>query len=195
MFSLGDETVEERALRANTYALLAGLLAGPPSAELLRRLAALPPTAENGEPLSLGWCALGLAARGVDAETLKTEHQALFIGVTHGEVMPYASWYRTGFLMEKPLAELRSDLARLGYARQEGVREPEDHAAALCEVMAQLAAGADSRQAGFFSRHMAPWLPRLFQDMQAAQAAVFYRSVAAWAKAFMAFEAEYLDVK
>lgn len=191
---LADETPEERYLRANTYALLAHLLAGVPGAELRQLIAALPATAENDTPLDHAWADLALATRGADGEILRAEYQTVFIGVTRGEVLPYASWYRTGFLMEKPLADLRADLTHLGYVRQPGVHEPEDHAAALCEVMAQLASAADSRQVEFFQVHMVPWLSKFFQDVQTAHSAVFYRPVGALGMAFMAFEEGYMGV-
>ena len=50
----------------------------------------------------------------------------------------HGSWYLTGFLMEKPLAVLRDDLTALGLARRDSCGEPEDHLAALCDVMRAL---------------------------------------------------------
>jgi TorA maturation chaperone TorD len=101
--------------------------------------------------------------------------------VGRGELMPYGSWYLTGFLMEQPLARLRGELSELGFARRDGVKEPEDHAAALCDVMAMISTGEDAAsldvQTGFFSRHIAPWMGRFFRDMQQAPSARFYRAV------------------
>ncbi len=110
--------------------------------------------------------------------------------------MPFASWYQTGFLMEKPLAVLREDLAALGFERQSDTHEPEDHVAALCEVMAILISdGQDlSRQAEFFNAHLAPWLDHFFSDLSTAKNAVFYRAVGRLGRAFIEFERNYLSM-
>jgi TorA maturation chaperone TorD len=111
--------------------------------------------------------------------------------------MPYSSWYLTGFLMEQPLAKLRSDLKRLGFERQEGVCEPEDHAAALCETMALLA-GSDSSQlavqAEFFEAHVGTWMARFFREMQEAPSARFYRAVGQLGEQFIETDQRYLEM-
>ena len=131
------------------------------------------------------------AARGTPG-VLGDEYLALFIGLGRGEVVPYGSWYMTGFLMEQPLARLRSDLAELGIERQEGVREPEDHAAALCDAMALLISGDDpapvALQSRFFARHMEPWMGKFFRDLQQAPSARFYRAVGQLGEQFMDVE-------
>lgn len=189
-----DETSDERYLRANIYALLARLLASSADADLLQRLSALHITAKSNGPLNQAWIALAQAAQDTDVTTLRAEHQAIFIGVTRGEVMPYASWYRTGFLMEKPLADLRAELTRLSYARKVGIREPEDHVAALCEVMAQLIESAEPDQVDFFQRHMAAWLLKFFQDVQAAPSARFYRAVGQLGAEFVVCDSVYMGL-
>lgn len=188
-----DEDAEDRFLRANTWGMLAHMLAAAPNAALLQRLAALPRAAEHDTTLGWAWADLAQAARETDADRLKAEYQALFIGVTRGEVMPYASWYHTGFLIDKPLVDIRADLTALGYGRKPGIREPEDHAAALCEVMAHLVADGDLRQAAFFQRHLTSWLPRLLNDVDRAPSAVFYRAFSEFALTFVELEDEYLD--
>ncbi|MEW8584258.1 MAG: molecular chaperone TorD family protein, partial [Candidatus Thiodiazotropha sp.] len=112
------------------------------------------------------------------------------------ELVPYGSWYLTGFLMEKPLGRLRDDLARLGFQRQEGVTEPEDHVAALCEVMGMLITeGIEfERQSHFFESPMAGWLERFFADLSEAKTAVFYRAVGRFGAAFAAMEKRYLSM-
>ena len=70
-----------------------------------------------------------IAARCEEAATTQ-EYNDLFIGMGRGELLPYASYYLTGFLNEKPLAKLRNDMTELGIKRQEGTKEPEDHAGA-----------------------------------------------------------------
>lgn len=193
------ELADEDRYRAGTYALLAGLLVGPPSPPLLQRLHAIEADADDAGEHDLpgAWRRLQQAtvAEGNDGATLDDEYHALFIGVGRGELVPFGSWYITGFLMEKPLAALRQDLARLGFERQQGVYEPEDHIAALCEVMAQLITDgalpfASQRQ--FFDRHLAPWAEAFFADLQNAKSARFYRAVGELGLAFIRTEKQAL---
>src|SRR5579884_2800594 len=130
---------EEELQRAGLYRVIARLLLAPPDAALLARLAAFGGT---DTPLGRTLADLGQAAAMTDAAVAGTEYHDLFIGLTRGELLPYGSYYLTGFLHEKPLAELRGSLAALGIARAPGVSEPEDHAGSLCEVMAGLIDGA-----------------------------------------------------
>ena len=164
--------------RAQLFALLGRLLSGPPDADLLARLRGL-----RGDDTPLGRALDGLAgaARATDAARVEREHFLLFIGVGRGELLPYASYYLTGFLHERPLAELRATLGALGVARAAGVAEPEDHLGFCCEVMAGLLEGRfqDSRPGDFFARHLAPWAGRCFADLEGAEAASFYRAVGA----------------
>jgi TorA maturation chaperone TorD len=128
-----------------------------------------------------------------DAAAVAHEYFELFIGVGRGELLPYGSYYLTGFLHERPLARLRADLVDLGIERVEG-SEPEDHAAILCETMAGLVAAEFAvpveRQRHFFAQHVAPWMGRFFTDLEAAKAADFYRSVGAVGRLFIEIEAE-----
>ncbi|MEN8260238.1 MAG: molecular chaperone TorD family protein [Pseudomonadota bacterium] len=192
--AVADESAFERDLRAGTYALLARLLSAPPDTALLDSLRAIA-AAETADspPLAKSWLALRDAAD-MAPSAIEDEFHALFIGVTRGELMPYASFYLTGFLMEKPLALLRADLVKLGMERREDVREPEDHVAALFEVMSLLSGAADGRQKAFFDCHIAPWVDRLFEDMQAAASACFYKPVARLGRAFIAVERVFLGL-
>ena len=182
----------EDEARACAYSVLGALLARAPQAELLAQLAALDLVEGDAGELARAWQALREAAGSADSSALGAEFHALFIGLGRGELVPYGSYYLTGFLMERPLAELRTDLARLGFTRAEDVSEPEDHAAALAEVMAALVAGEDAvdldTQRQFFDTHLAPWMGRFFQDMQQAEAASFYATVGAFGAAFVALE-------
>ncbi len=171
---------EEDRLRAQAYRLLAGLLARPPGAETLATVAALEgDETEFGQALT----ALGRAARAFTPAVIDDEYHDLFIGVGRGELMPYGSYYLTGFAYEKPLARLRIDMARLGVARADSSREPEDHAASLCEIMAGLIEGDFeapldlAAQREFFDAHLGPWVARFFSDLEAAKAAGFYMAV------------------
>ena len=182
---------EVDAARAREYALLAALLTRTPNRELLDSIADLK---VDATPLGLAHAALAEAARAAKLENVEREFFDLFIGIGRGEVMPYGSYYLTGFLNERPLARVRSDLAELGIARSEGNCEPEDHIATLCEVMAGLASGEFSSSPGsdeqFFKKHVEPWAARFFADLEHAQAARFYRSVGLVGRTFIEIESE-----
>lgn len=188
--------------RIEIYSLLATLLRKPPDASLLGNLAdiALPDAASApDEPrLVAAWRDLRAAARTADPGAIDDEFHQLFIGLGRGEVLPYASWYLSGALMDRSLAALRSDLARLAIMRRDGNREPEDHAAALCEAMALLADPAEgvslAEQRNFLLMHMAPWIGRFFNDVATAKGAAFYRPVAALGSAFLAVEQSWLSL-
>jgi TorA maturation chaperone TorD len=179
------------AARAQEYALLAALLSRAPSADLLTRLAEL---RGDASPLGIAHAALGEAAAATTAQRVEREYFDLFIGLGRGEILPYASFYLTGFLHERPLARLRDDLIRLGIERAEGVPEPEDHAAILCEIMAGVVGGAFATPAGtdrdLFKKHLAPWIGRFFSDLERAEAADLYRHVGALGRVFMDIETE-----
>jgi TorA maturation chaperone TorD len=179
------------AARAQEYALLAALLARAPDAGLLKRLAEL---RGDASPLGIAHAALGEAAAATTVERVEREFFDLFIGLGRSELMPYGSYYLTGFLYERPLARLRGDLIALGIERAEGQCEPEDHAAILCEIMAGLASGRFGSKPGadreLFEKHLAPWLGRFFTDLERASSADFYRRVGALGRVFVEIEAE-----
>jgi TorA maturation chaperone TorD len=185
------ELDEVEDARARQYALLAVLLARAPDAGLLTRLGTL---RGDASPLGIARAALGEAAAAANLERIEREFFELFIGIGRGELLPYASYYLTGFLNERPLARLRADLDRLGIERAGGTSEPEDHAAVLCDVMAGLVdrrfgtpPGADRE---FFEKHLAPWIGRFFADLEQARAAEFYRRVATLGRTFIVIESE-----
>lgn len=189
--------VEEQVYRAGAYQLLASLLRAVPEPDVLAQVTRLAAVSEQQDELALAMDMLGLAAQGSSPQQLDDEFHALFIGLGRGELVPYGSWYLTGFLMEKPLAVLRNDLAVLGYARQDDIHEPEDHAAALCEVMAMLISEGKplAAQQQFFEAHLATWLERFFTELSEAKHAVFYRAVGRFARAFIELEQHYLAMK
>ena len=186
------EPDEVELARSNEYALLASLLLRAPDAEALTRLSRLPDCGTT--PLDLAHVALARAAGSASAEAVKREHFDLFVGVGRGEIVPYGSYYLTGFLNERPLARLREDMKRLGIERVQGHPDPEDHLGTLCEIMSGLAAGRFEASAGeqgaFFARHLAPWAGRLFADLEGAASAGFYRAVAAVGRVFIEIETE-----
>src|SRR3954468_4114828 len=186
-----SEVDEIDQLRAAEYGLLSLLLGKAPDSDTLARVAGLKGDASD---LGMAHIELAAAAAALDDRTVSKEFFALFIGVGRGDLLPYASYYMTGFLHERPLARVREDLDRLGIERAGPSREPEDHIAILLEVMAGLARGdfeADfAEQARFFERHLRPWASRMFADLEIAQSANFYRAVGRVGRVFMELEAE-----
>lgn len=179
------------AARAQEYALLARLLREVPDAALLQQLSDL---RADPSPLGLAHAALAAAAREADPVALDREYFNLFIGLGRGELLPYGSYYLTGFLHERPLARLRADLAALGIARADHVKEPEDHIAILCEIMAGIVGGALEAPAQaerrIFDKHIAPWAGRFFADLEQAEAASFYRHVGRLGRTLIEIELE-----
>lgn len=188
---------EDAGLRAETYALLARLFWCAPEADLLQVLAAMA-GAESAGPVGEAWRDLGAAAAATDPADADREFHTLFIGLGRGEVVPYASWYLTGFLMGRPLVALRSRLSALGFERQDGVTEPEDHVAALFDVMGGLAApdGGDGldTQRTFFGEFIAPWTERFMADVQQSDNVRFYAAVARLGERFIVLEKQYLGL-
>jgi TorA maturation chaperone TorD len=177
--------------RSAEYALLATLLARAPDDALIERLADLP---GDASPLGIAHAAVAGAASRASAAAVEQEYFKLFIGVGRGELLPYGSYYLAGFLHDRPLARLRAELARLGIERAGEHAEPEDHAAFVCEVMAGLASrqldAPPLAERELFERHLKPWIGRFFADLEAAEAADFYRPVGTLGRAFIAIEAE-----
>lgn len=184
---------QEDRYRSGVYGLLAGLLRSAPNQAALDRVAGFADFEPSHGEMALAMSMLGLAARTCSPESIDDEFHDLFIGLGRGELVPYGSWYITGFLMEKPLGRLRDDLAQLGFQRNDDVREPEDHVAALCEVMLMLIDDGASLQlqADFFNTHMADWIRRFFIDLSEAKSAVFYRGVGRFGAAFIELEESY----
>jgi TorA maturation chaperone TorD len=182
---------EVDVMRAHQYGLLALLFGRAPSADLLARVADLK---GDATPLGLAHIRLAEAAAASDPDAVSREFFDLFIGVARGDLLPYASYYLTGFLHERPLARVREDLARLGIERVEELGEPEDHIAILCEVMSGLVSGRFETEPGaeraFFDRHLRPWAMRFFGDCETAPRARFYRATGTVGRLFLALEAE-----
>ena len=184
---------EEDRLRADLYNYLGLILAGPPDEMLLVQTAGL-----SGDETELG---KGIGRLAACAKTTKPnqaekEFNALFIGLGRGELLPYASFYLTGFLHEKPLATLRTDLAARRIERAPNVYAPEDNIATLMEVMGGLIVGRFGDAATledqklFFNRHIAPWAGHFFSDLETAKTAMLYSAVGSVGKAFIEIERE-----
>jgi TorA maturation chaperone TorD len=193
--------LDEETARAEIYGLLAQLYYAPPEPGLLEalRVAATEAPARGGF-LEEPWRALVGAARAMGDDEIGGEYDALFGGVGKPEVYLFGSHYLSGFLNEKPLVRLRSDLAALGLARDEAMPETEDHVAYLCEVMRYLIAGDDlavanlTRQSEFFAAHLQPWLPAMCDAIAAHPRAKFYAVLAALTRAFVGVEAQGFDM-
>ena len=185
------EIAEEDALRADMYDFIASLLRTEPSDELIAQVALL-----QGDKTPIGSACLTLAhlAKTIDNGLIRNEYVSLFIGVGRGEILPFASYYLTGFLNDKPLANLRADMSAIGIRRAEGVKEPEDHIASLFDMMAGLIRGEFGRpfsiaeQASFFNKHIEPWAGLLMRDIEAAKTVVFFAPVGTIGKAFLEIE-------
>ena len=177
--------------RAQIYLLLAHLVLHVPEERLLIDLQSL-----TGDETSFGHAlqALAKSADVAAAEAIAREHFDLFIGVGRGELLPYASYYLTGFLYERPLVRARQDMKRLGIERGDGLSEPEDHIGFLLETMAGLItrrfASEKNEEASFFVRHLQPWAERFFEDITKAEASRFYRAVGQLGVEFMRIERE-----
>ena len=177
--------------RSHEYLLLARLLRQAPSATLLAGLARL---GGDESPLGMAQIELAEAASRTNEAEASAEFFSLFIGVGRGEMLPYASFYLTGFLHERPLARLREDLAGLGIERAEGNFDPEDHLGLLCEVMGGFADGTFDAdlvaQKAFFDRHIGPWAERCLADLAVAPSSRFYKAVASLGSRFIGIERE-----
>ena len=189
----GDIVDIEDQHRSSLYALLSNLLSRPPSKDTLNKVRSLV-GGENriGESIN----SLSVLSDKLDIKTIEREYHNLFIGVGRGELLPYASFYMTGFLNEKPLANLRDDMKKIGISRSTNNSDPEDHIASLCEMMSGIitnrfyTALSFKQQNDFFATHLGPWAKHFFDDLTAAEYSVFYAPVGSLGKAFMEIETE-----
>ncbi len=197
---MGDQTavaedviVQEDVLRAQVYDLLALLLRDAPSKQTLAKVAAL---TGDETPLGTAFTALSKVAKSTVSEKASREFHELFVGLGRGELLPYASYYMTGFLNEKPLAKLRNDMMRLQIERAPSVYEPEDNIGSLCEMMAGLILGrfgppADLQtQKDFFATHLSPWAGHFFSDLEGAEYSLLYAPVGTVGARFIEIEKE-----
>ncbi len=193
--------LDEETARAEVYGLLAALYYAPPTPELMAQLrVAVTEAPAAGGFLEEPWREVVAAAREMDDAGITAEYNALFGGVGKPEVYLFGSHYLSGFLNEKPLAALRTDLAALGLGRDDTMSETEDHVAYLCEVMRYLIAGDDvevanlTQQQKFFTTHLQPWVMRMCDDIAAHPKARFYATLAAFTRAFVGVEAQGFDM-
>ncbi|MDP6705958.1 MAG: molecular chaperone TorD family protein [Alphaproteobacteria bacterium] len=173
--------------------MLANLLVRPTDGATLDRLRGL---SSDDSPLGTALGRLAEAALSVDAAAVEDEYTALFYGQGQGgEILPYASYYLTGNLNDRPLARLRGDMERLGIAHGERNKEPEDHIGFLLEMMHGLITGRFDvgavglpEQRRFFDTHLGPWGEGFFEDLEAADSARLYATIATVGRVFMSIE-------
>ncbi len=182
---------EEDQLRASLYAFLGNVLSQPPNKEILKLSQTF-----SGDDTALGhaFSDLSAASKDMNPQTAEREYLDLFVGLSRGELLPYSSYYLTGFLNEKPLAKLRNSLSEMGIERADDVNEPEDHIGALCDVMSGLITGRFAAPATlevqkiFFSNHLANWSTHFFKDLESAENSHFYKPIGRIGQEFMAIE-------
>ena len=196
-----SSALDEETARAELYGLLALLYYAPPTAEWLGQLRlAVTQAPTPGGYLEEPWQQLVGAARAMEAADIAAEFDALFGGLGKPEVVLYGSHHLSGFLNEKPLAALRTDLAKLGLERDDSMPETEDHMAYVCEVMRYLIASDDvavanlTQQRQFFTTHLQPWAFQLCDALAAHPKARFYAALAALTSAFLSVEAQGFDM-
>ena len=196
-----SSALDEETARSEVYGLLAQLYYAPAAPALLDALrVAVTEAPAAGAFLEDPWRDLVAAARAMDNKAVAAEYEALFGGVGKPEVYLFGSYYLSGFLNEKPLARLRTDLVALGLARQESMPETEDHIAYQCEVMRYLIAGEDAavsnltRQAEFFATHLQPWVNAMCDAIAAHPRARFYAVLSRFTRAFASVEAQGFDM-
>jgi TorA maturation chaperone TorD len=190
-------SLEDRA-RRDFYALLARLYSDVPDAGLLRAIAEASPI-DAHTPFAVAWNRLIAASGAMDAEAAAQEYTDLFIGVGKSEVNLHASHWLTGFMIEKPLADLRTRLAALGLARRDDVTMLEDHLSALCETMRLLIEGGDGRerapvatQRAFFQSHIGDWVFACCSAIRESPIANYYARVAEFTEQHMALDRDAL---
>jgi TorA maturation chaperone TorD len=196
-----SNTLDEETARSEIYGLIASVLYASPAIELIAQIRiAVTDTPAAGAFLEEPWRQFVGVARSMTDQAIKDEYDVLFGGVGKPEVYLYGSHYLSGFLNEKPLARLRTELASLGLERSEAMSDTEDHLAYLCEVMRYLIAGEDvavanlTRQREFFAAHIQPWANQMCDAIQTNTKANFYASLAELIRAFISVEAQGFDM-
>lgn len=184
-------------IRTDSYVLLAALLTDTPSENVIELVQNMGWDEDLPERMNQALVMLNHAGSTCSLNTIAEEYHRLFVGLGHGELLPYGSWYLEKMIQSTPLAAIRNDLARLGIVRQIESFEPEDHAGALCEIMALLSYPgneiSDHEQAAFFNQHLSTWIPQFFMDLQAVKMSQFYQAVGEFGSRFIEGEIEYLQ--
>ena len=181
----------EDQLRADMYSFLSSLLRAEPNADLVKQITNL---VSDDSPIGKSIKTLSKLASSLDLPTIRDEYMRIFIGVGRGEILPFASYYLTGFLKDKPLAKLRNDMKEIGIELADNVKEPEDHVASLFDMMSGLILGKFNKkfsigeQKDFFNKHLNPWVDLLMRDIESSKIAVFYSPVGTIGREFIEIE-------
>lgn len=184
---------DEDRLRADVYNFLARYLTTVPGKDALAAAAAL-----TGDETEFGqnFSTLAKVASKTSGQQVTEEYNGLFVGLGRGELLPYASYYLTGFLNEKPLAKLRNDMRSLGIEKRQDVSEPEDHIGSLMEMMGGLIEGRYGspapieEQREFFITHIEPWAGHFFKDLEGAELSRFYQPIGRIGRSFIDIEVD-----
>ena len=187
------EVREEDQLRADMYSFIANMIRTEPSQELIDSVKTL-----SGDSSLIGSSIklISKLASTMHISEIHDEYVNLFLGVGRGELLPFASYYLTGFLNDKPLSKLRDDMNELGVVRLKEVKEPEDHVSSLFDIMSGLITGkfgkvySISEQSTFFEKHLNSWVHLLMSDIESAKTAVFYVPIGSLGKEFINIERE-----
>ena len=187
------EIKEEDQLRADMYSFLANMIRTEPSQELLDSVKKL-----TGDDSSIGKSIklISKLASAMHVSEIQDEYVNLFVGVGRGELLPFASYYLTGFLNDKPLSKLRNNMNELGVVRIKEVKEPEDHVSSLFDIMSGMITGqfgkqySITEQSNFFEKHLNSWIHLLMSDIESAKTAVFYAPIGSLGKEFINIERE-----
>ncbi len=188
-----SDVKEEDQLRADMYSFIANMIRTEPSEKLLNSVKNL-----SGDSSAIGSSIklLSKLANSMHISEIQDEYVNLFLGVGRGELLPFASYYLTGFLNDKPLSKLRDDMNKLGVVRLKEVKEPEDHISSLFDIMSGLITGnfgkiySISEQFNFFEKHLNSWVHLLMSDIESAKTAVFYAPIGSLGKEFITIERE-----
>jgi len=189
--SPAQQIAPEDDSRAVVYAMLAKLLSQPLKAADLGELGKLQGSeSEFGQSIQT----MAEAARKTTAEQADDAYHDLFIGLTRGKLLPYGSYYLTGFLHEKPLARLRNTMAQLGIEADPGTKDPEDHIASVLDMMGGLIRGdfgapaPIEQQRIFFQDHVQSWAPYFFRDLEKVEESELYAAIGTVGRVFLELE-------
>jgi TorA maturation chaperone TorD len=191
MSDIHNIEAEDQA-RADWYALLARLWYAAPDTPLLQSIASAN-EALNGEgatPLEAAWRQICIAAMAMNPESVRLEYDNVFIGTGKAEVTPYMAHYFPGTTgKEKILLRIRQRLEVLRLERADGRHEPEDHIAALCDVMRHLILRSTAQaQAEFFRDFLQPAWRAFIEKAECSPNTGFYKHVVRFSAAYFAVE-------
>ena len=183
----------EDEARASMYGLIARLFYAAPDEGVLAQMLHAKAFDGTEAPVALAWRGLVEASKTAFPVVLENEHTELFVGTGKAEITPYLTHYVIKYATENPLVELRQQLARWGLGRRESVGEPEDHISGVCETMRYAIAvqhRPEEEQKAFFERFIYRGAISFCDAVSASPKALFYRSVARFAKAYFDLEKE-----